>query len=205
MDQYADKLTDGTKAMLKKYPDSYRVDVYQTQRTAAAPQWVYDNTFKNATRGKLCRTRFGTFPNERLWRHSIPHPKNGAEVMWNHQAALDAAQTGIRPTNQYLITSTGERVLTSDVDLKESSPFYYKELGSPESTTRGMAAITGSSCRYEGSCNPRRRGGCRRQNFDDDKTHAWVYLTGQRRVRTLPNPCCDTPFPTAGVMCFDEL
>ena len=42
---HADKLTDGAKAMLKKYPDSFRVDVYKTHRTAAAPQWVYDNTF----------------------------------------------------------------------------------------------------------------------------------------------------------------
>ena len=38
MDQYADKLTDGTKAMLKKHA-SYRIDVYPTHRTAAAPQW----------------------------------------------------------------------------------------------------------------------------------------------------------------------
>jgi len=33
-----------------------------------------------------------------------------------------------------------------------------------------------------------------------------VYLTGQRRVRKLPNPCCDTPTPAAaGVMSFDEI
>ena len=52
-DQHADKLTDGTKAMLKKYPESFRVDVYKTHRTAAAPQWVYDNTARNAVNGKL--------------------------------------------------------------------------------------------------------------------------------------------------------
>jgi hypothetical protein len=51
-DQYADKLTDGQKAMLKKYPD-YRLDVYPTHRTAAAPKWVYDNTFKNATTTRM--------------------------------------------------------------------------------------------------------------------------------------------------------
>ena len=28
MDKYADKLTDGTKAMLKRYPNTFRVDVY---------------------------------------------------------------------------------------------------------------------------------------------------------------------------------
>ena len=53
MDQYAEKLTDGVKVMLQKYPETYRLDVYPTHRTAAAPQWVYDNTFKNATRGTL--------------------------------------------------------------------------------------------------------------------------------------------------------
>src|SRR6185369_2504099 len=79
--QYGDRLTEGTKAMFKKYPDSFRVDVYTTHRTAAAPQWVYDNTFKNATRAKLSgdlvEGAFGGVP--------FPVPKNGAEVMWNHQ------------------------------------------------------------------------------------------------------------------------
>lgn len=46
-------LTDGTRGHAEEVPDTYRVDVYKTHRTAAAPQWVYDNTFKNATRAKL--------------------------------------------------------------------------------------------------------------------------------------------------------
>src|SRR5207253_8265561 len=50
--QYADKLTEGTQGLLKKYP-SFKVRVYPTRRTAAAPQWVYDNTFKNATRATM--------------------------------------------------------------------------------------------------------------------------------------------------------
>ena len=45
-----------------------------------------------------------------------------------------------------------------------------------------------------------------RQNLDQDKTGVWVYLTGQRRVRKLPNACCDTPTPaTSGVASFDEV
>src|SRR5262245_23536011 len=36
MSQYADKLTEGAKAMFAKFPD-YRMDVYKTERTAAAP------------------------------------------------------------------------------------------------------------------------------------------------------------------------
>ncbi|PMU12764.1 DUF1329 domain-containing protein, partial [Pseudomonas sp. GP01-A9] len=41
MEQYANVLAEGTKLLLKKYPD-YRLDVYPTHRSAAAPQWVYD-------------------------------------------------------------------------------------------------------------------------------------------------------------------
>ena len=38
--QHAAKLSEGTQALLKKYPKTFRVDVYKTHRTAAAPQWV---------------------------------------------------------------------------------------------------------------------------------------------------------------------
>ena len=37
MAQYADKLTEGTKALLQKYP-TFRVDVYPTHRTRRVPE-----------------------------------------------------------------------------------------------------------------------------------------------------------------------
>ena len=52
VEQHKDKLSDGVQELLRKYPDTNRLDVYKTHRTAAAPQWVYDNTFANATRAK---------------------------------------------------------------------------------------------------------------------------------------------------------
>ena len=36
--QYADKLNEGTLALLNKYPDKFHLDVYPTHRSAAAPQ-----------------------------------------------------------------------------------------------------------------------------------------------------------------------
>ncbi len=50
--QYADKLSDGHKAMLKAYP-SFRIPVYPSHRTAAAPQRIYDATKKIAATAKL--------------------------------------------------------------------------------------------------------------------------------------------------------
>src|SRR5262245_1969089 len=49
--QHEANLTDGAKALMKAYP-SFRIDVYKTQRTAAFPRYVVDNTIANATRAK---------------------------------------------------------------------------------------------------------------------------------------------------------
>ena len=51
-DKYADKLSEGVKAMLSKYP-TFRVDVYPSHRTMQYPKWFQDNSVKNAT---ACKT-----------------------------------------------------------------------------------------------------------------------------------------------------
>ena len=35
MDQYADQLTEGTRWLLKRYPDTFRLDIYPTRRPQA--------------------------------------------------------------------------------------------------------------------------------------------------------------------------
>ncbi|OGB67030.1 MAG: hypothetical protein A2496_02105 [Burkholderiales bacterium RIFOXYC12_FULL_60_6] len=199
LEQYADKLTDGTKAMLKKYPDTYRVDVYKTHRTASAPQWVYDNTFKNATRAKLVGDKvegaFGGIP--------FPVPKVGAEVMWNHLLRWRGTDWQFH-TNMYQLTSDGKAVLATDGVGDQQMPYYQKD-GDPESfATSGEFWLV----RLVNAGPPIRAGEAivGRENVDPSKSQSWVYLTGQRRVRKLPNPCCDTPTPAAaGVMSFDEI
>jgi Protein of unknown function (DUF1329) len=197
-DKYADKLSEGQLALLKKYPDTWRVHVYKTHRTAAAPQWVYDNAIKNATRAKLngdiVEGAYGAIP--------FPIPKSGAEVMWNHTLRWRGTSWAVEAT-QYQITADGKPVMTTDGKLDQQMPYYFQD-GTPEEFAkanffwqirllnvgppiRAGEAIVGS------------------ENLVGDKTLGWVYLTGQRRVRKLPNPCCDTPTPaTAGVMSFDE-
>ncbi|MES2944500.1 MAG: DUF1329 domain-containing protein [Pseudomonadota bacterium] len=196
MAQHADKLTDGTQALLKKYP-SFRVDVYKTHRTAAAPQWVYDNTFKNATSarldGEIVKGAFGGLP--------FPIPKTAKEVVANHLLRWrgEAWQTNFRG---YLGTSSGQRVLSVEAMGDFQMPYYAKD-GTADKFTGDFWAV-----RVTNSGPPVRAGEMitGRENLDHDKTGAWVYLTGQRRVRKLPNACCDTPSPaTSGVASFDEV
>jgi hypothetical protein len=201
MDKYADKLTDGTKAMLKRYPTTYRVDVYPTHRTAAAPQWVYDNTFRNATRSKIVELHSGPTPFGAYGGIPFPIPTTGAQVMWNHLLHW-RGQDWHFDVDQYLGTADGRLVLSTDGQAEQAMPYYYRD-GEPAKFNGDYWLL-----RLVNSGPPIRAGEAivGRENVDDDKTNSWVYLTGQRRVRKLPNPCCDTPTPaTAGVMSFDEL
>ncbi|MGZ5183836.1 MAG: DUF1329 domain-containing protein [Caldimonas sp.] len=197
-DQYAGKLTDGTKALLKKYPE-FRVDVYKTHRTAAAPQWVYDNTFKNATKGRL----EGDLPKDVYGGIPFPIPKAGGEVIWNHLLRWRGSDWSV-PGTQYLFTADGRTVMTTDGESDRQSPYYFEGGSIADVQKRGNLYWR---IRLVNSGPPIRAGeaivGGTAIDFDDK---AWVYLTGQRRVRKLPNPCCDTPSPsTAGNMMFDEL
>lgn len=196
MDQYGEKLSEGVKAMLKKYPETYRVDVYKTHRTAAAPQWVYDNTLKNATRAKIngvsLEGAYGGIP--------FPIPKNGAEAMWNHLLRWrgEAWHVDIRGVQT---TGDGKHVPTAVASGSFQMPYYFKS-GNLESFKGEHWMI-----RMLTSGPPIRAGEAivGREALDPDKTQSWVYFTGQRRVRKLPNGCCDTPTPaSAGVSMFDQ-
>jgi hypothetical protein len=197
-DQYAAKLTEGSLAMLKKYPD-YRIDVYPTHRTGAAPRWVYDQTFKNATRANLVgdveQGAYGGIP--------FPIPKTGAEVMWNHLLRWRGASWQFIAT-QYQLTAGGSAVMTTDGVGDQQMPYYFQD-GSPEQFEKSKDYWL---IRLVNIGPPIRVGEAivGRLNIETGKDQAWVYLTGQRRVRKLPNPCCDAPTPaTAGLMSFDEI
>jgi len=194
--QHAAKLTEGTQALLKKYPKTFRVDVYKTHRTAAAPQWVYDATFKNATSAKLdgevVKSAFGGIP--------FPIPKTGKEVVANNELHWrgEAWQNNFRG---YLGTASGQRVLSVEGLGDWQMPYYAEGQADKFSGDYWLIRLVNSG-------PPVRAGEAitGRQNLDQDKTSVWVYLTGQRRVRKLPNACCDTPTPaSAGVASFDEV
>ncbi|CAM8639941.1 LolA_like domain containing protein [Comamonadaceae bacterium] len=196
MAQHAGKLTEGTQALLKKYPKTFRVDVYKTHRTAAAPQWVYDNTTRNAVSANLkdgiVTNAFGGIP--------FPVPKTGEEVIANHTLRWrgEAWQSDFEG---YLTTANGQRVLTVAAVGNFQMPFY---ANNERDKFQGDYWLT----RIVNSGPPVRAGEAitGRENVDPAKGAAWVYLTGQRRVRKLPKACCDTPTPaTSGVMSFDEV
>jgi Protein of unknown function (DUF1329) len=186
MDQHAAKLTDGVKALMKKYPD-FRIDVYPTHRTGAAPQYVYDNTFKNATRAKLIDNgqgiegAFGGIP--------FPIPKDAYEVILNHRLAW----TGVNmqtPLRVWVMTADGKRTMASggtqtfrrvwyDTDVTPEKFDGYYVLGKFVASEPGSKA--GEAILAHDGINA------------SAPRSLWQYLVGQRRVRKAPSVGYDTP------------
>lgn len=198
MDAHAAKLSDGVKALMKKYPD-FRIDVYPTRRSAAAPQYVYDNTFRNATRAKLVDNgqgiegAFGGTP--------FPMPKDAYEVILNHRLAWLGVNTQT-PLRVWVMTSDGKRTMASggtqtfrrvyyDPDMTPEKFDGYYALGKFAATEPGSKA--GEAILAHDGLNAGAPRGL------------WQYLVGQRRVRKAPSVGYDTPDAvTSGIGLFDE-
>ena len=93
----------------------------------------------------------------------------------------------------YLGTASGQRVLSVEAIGDFQMPYYAQGQADKFNGDYWMIRMVNS--------NPPVRAGeaiTGRLNLDQDKSATWVYLTGQRRVRKLPNACCDTPTPATG-------
>lgn len=199
MDQYAGKLTEATKHLLKAYPD-FRLDVYPTHRTATAPQWVYDGTFRNATRARA--EKDGLMVVNAFHGIPFPIPKQGIEVLWNYY--LHWKGTAVFAThNSYLIAADGRRTLASIVDNTDQYPMY-----DPDAD---MARFDGIYWYHKAVTTAPARSADEASiikfnvDYKDYDPSSWQYLPGQRRVRKLPNISYDTPnFYLSGVTQFDE-
>jgi hypothetical protein len=195
MAPYADKLTEGTKALMQKYP-SFRIDVYPTHRSVAFPKYVTDNTEKDATRAKT--TNNGLSIEGAHAGFPFPIPKTGNEAMWNHLVRFNgpAYEAKYRNLN---VDANGHTALATEGQSVQEYPFW-----DPAKTSETYWRLKLS---YTA---PARRAGEALLLVDpldigSKDRRAWSYLPGQRRVKVAPDLSFDTPNPgTAGATTFDD-
>jgi hypothetical protein len=199
--EHTAKLPEGVRLLMQRYPETFRVDVYPSRRTAAAPPWVYDNTLRNATRAKIVDGPAGPQPEAAYGGVPFPIPKNGAEVMWNSRLRWRGESYQLQ-FNNYQLTPEGKRVLVTEARNDYQFPYYAPE-GAPDKFGGEYSLVRSLNS------GPAIRAGeaiTGRSNVNEDSSQVWVYLTGQRRVRKLPSACCDTPGAfAAGLVSFDEI
>lgn len=196
MQQYAGQLSEGVKALLQRYP-SYRLDVYPTHRTAAAPQWFYDNTFRNATRaGLVPEPSSGPHVEGAFGGIPFPIPRDGAEAMWNHLLSWHG-QAFVNDMSTYVVPGDSKPVLATSIRFQVQYP-YYDQNGALASFGgdywTGKIITTGP---------PYRVGERTLAIYAAGKSlQVWQYLVGQRRTRRAPNLEYDTPNPFASGFSF---
>ncbi len=196
--QYQDQLSAGQIELLTRNAD-FRLDVYPTHRTAIAPQWVYDYTYKNATSAQL--TPDGNDITGAYGGTPFPIPTNGHQVMWNHNLAWQGT-TITNAGHQWLITSDGSRVLESKVSAWLQYPYYFN--GGENSFNGYYYQVI-----VDPTAPPYQAGGKILELFPvntaTQQIRTWIYLQGERRVRTAPELLHDTvDGNTGGLANWDE-
>ncbi|KAF0809990.1 hypothetical protein A167_01291 [Alcanivorax sp. S71-1-4] len=202
MAEYDDVLTEGTKALLKKY-STYRIDVYPTHRTVAYPDSLLDGTRECATSARLTDELGGGFTGG-FNCILFPMPQNGMEVMWNHKTRYIGERTQVRNFEVYNINTSGRAVLSSAGTQDFHYPFYdpdARKLFDSEQFFQMFRVAYQRPVRRTGEM-------LILKEPTNDLTHgrkAWSYLPGQRRVRMAPDISHDTPNPTsAGMTTYDD-
>lgn len=187
--QYADQLSEGLKKMFETYPDTFKLPVYKTHRSASNPQFVYDATKENATRATLLDG--GNGMAGAAVGIPFPIPANGLEAIWNHIARYRGPAVQ-RNGGQAAVTSGGDyNVIGFDEQLLIQ---YSQENATPESLLENNVLFMFKQKVTE----PARLAGTAllvHETLDQVKEprKAWTYNTGQRRVRLAPNIAYDTP------------
>jgi hypothetical protein len=185
--QYAAKLTEGHKKLLQTYRNTFRMNVYPTRRSAAAPQRIYDATKRIATTAELAAGGNGVVKaGEGV---PFPIPKSGVEVFWNHV---------LRYRGDVIMRTIGQAPVYPDgnytmIKFRDETMVAYSLPGAQSENLNNTIAYfiqeTLAPARYVGEVL------LVQETLDQsvENRRAWVYNPGQRRVRRAPNVAFDNP------------
>jgi hypothetical protein len=190
---FVNQLPEGAKALFAKFP-GYRMDIYPSHRTAAAPQWVYENIFRNATQAHAAPAGIAYGVEGAAGGIPFPIPKNGYEVVWNHLLAFwgPAREAHL---STYVVSADGTLQLATAYREIADFPYYYRN-ATPES----LGGYYFKTLHLEDGPPPKvGEGYLAWQPLDTQRSKfaAWRILPGEHRVRKGPSLSYDTPDPDA--------
>jgi hypothetical protein len=187
MGQYANRLTEGHKKLLQTYRNTFKMNVYPTHRSGAAPQRIYDATKRFATTAQLAPGGNGvTNAGEGI---PFPIPQSGVEVFWNHVLRY-RGDVIVRQIGQAPVTAGGDYTM---VKFRDETMVAYSLPGARSENLDNIIAYF-----IQETISPARLAGevlLVHETLDQSKENrkAWVYNPGQRRVRRAPNVAFDNP------------
>ncbi|UJJ32323.1 DUF1329 domain-containing protein [Halopseudomonas maritima] len=186
MDGFADRLSPGQQAMLRRYSATWKMQVYPSQRSASYPQEVYEAVRANATSAELTDNGNGV-ANMKV-ATPFPLPRSAHEVLWNHLTRYRGesvkryyAQATPQPDGNYFMTRIedfflfNQRAGDSTAD-NGNILFYFRQSVVAPTRLAGMELLVHETV-----------------NQVSEPRMSWIYAAGQRRVRRAPNVAYDSP------------
>ena len=187
MAQYKGQLTAGHEALLKRFPGTYKMNVYPTRRTASLPADIAAATRKNAETAELANG--GESLLNAVTGTPFPIPASALEVLWNHKVRYRGLSLR-RYNTQLAVQTNGD---FQPFKLEEDVRFQYSF---PNQTTADLANVI--IYFLQNTKSPARQAGSVllvHETMDQiaEARRAWLYNPGQRRVRRAPNVAYDNP------------
>ncbi len=153
VDQYADKLTVGQVALFKTYPETYKMNVYPTHRSASFPQRIYDKTKEIAATAHTVENGYGV--EGAINGIPFPIPKQGVEGIWNHilryrsdSASRDIGQAAPTRGGKYTMVQFHDEFYMlysmegkTEADLNNKVLYFKQEVMAPARLAGGILLV----------------------------------------------------------------
>jgi hypothetical protein len=174
--------------LFKKYPETYKMNVYQTRRTTALPEDIYTKIRQNGGTSELVNDGNGVVNFEVA--QAFPIAESAYEVLWNHMTRYRGG-VAKRTYVQVPVQANGAFVPVKITDTM-SWPDFLVGGKDPEKDRNMLLYFT-----YAISSPPQLTGTVLlvHETVDQvtDARRAWLYNAGQRRVRRAPQVAYDGP------------
>lgn len=198
VDEHADKLSPGQVAMFKRYPDTYRMRIFPSRRSARLPDEEYELIKSSAVTTELAEGGNGLLGFTA--GTPFPIPSQGVEVIWNHITRYRNESGLERRYTQIPVQANGN-----------FAPVLFEDESIPASRLPGNEYPNRLFVFLQRVLAPARLEGdvlLVHENIDQvsEPRKAWVYNAGQRRVRLAPNIAYDGPGTASdGLRTADDL
>jgi Protein of unknown function (DUF1329) len=199
-ERYAESLSAGQLALLRKYPTTWRMRVYPTHRSAAFPQFVYDAVLANQATAHV-EPGLGGVRGSTVGS-AFRQPANGLEAIWNQNLRW-RGQRVERTEGSAAVTGRGRyQVVLSLQDL--AFPYAWPNAPADGPFANVLLAI---KTRTVLPSQLTGEGGLVLDTIDQtrDPRKVWRYLPSLRRMLRAPNFGYAAPSPHAdGLRTIDE-